>query len=162
VEEGVVLRRGSLVFCPFGGEEYCGDWCPPPSVPNLHQHPPWHWRSSVKLQARHSPEQVAIFSLPPSRSLPHPASLSLSSLLLRWAGGGRSGRRRGHRRSWAAVEAGVLTGFQFGRPGLGFGVPWGLKFSMLTGPRRGGGGRVGGPAVEESQLSSHHQKRRNQ
>jgi hypothetical protein len=23
VEEGVVLRRGSLVLCPFGGEEYC-------------------------------------------------------------------------------------------------------------------------------------------
>jgi hypothetical protein len=23
MEEGVVLRRGSLVLCPFGGEEYC-------------------------------------------------------------------------------------------------------------------------------------------
>jgi hypothetical protein len=23
VEEGVVLRRGSLVLCPFRGEEYC-------------------------------------------------------------------------------------------------------------------------------------------
>jgi hypothetical protein len=24
MEEGAVLRRGSLVPCPFGGEEYCG------------------------------------------------------------------------------------------------------------------------------------------
>jgi hypothetical protein len=24
MEEGVVLRRGSLVLCLFGGEEYCG------------------------------------------------------------------------------------------------------------------------------------------
>jgi hypothetical protein len=24
LEEGVVLRRGSLALCPFGGEEYCG------------------------------------------------------------------------------------------------------------------------------------------
>jgi hypothetical protein len=24
MEEGVVLRRGSLVLCPFGGEGYCG------------------------------------------------------------------------------------------------------------------------------------------
>jgi hypothetical protein len=24
MEEGVVLRRGSLVLCAFGGEEYCG------------------------------------------------------------------------------------------------------------------------------------------
>jgi hypothetical protein len=28
VEEGVVLRRGSLVLCPFGGEEYCGVGAP--------------------------------------------------------------------------------------------------------------------------------------
>jgi hypothetical protein len=24
MEEGVVLQRGSLILCPFGGEEYCG------------------------------------------------------------------------------------------------------------------------------------------
>jgi hypothetical protein len=36
MEEGVVLRRGSLVLCPFGGEEHCGVGAPP-SVPNLHQ-----------------------------------------------------------------------------------------------------------------------------
>jgi hypothetical protein len=28
VEEGVVLRKGSLVLCPFGGEEYCGVGAP--------------------------------------------------------------------------------------------------------------------------------------
>jgi hypothetical protein len=35
MEEGVVLRRGSLVPCPFGGEEYCG--VGDPFGPNLHQ-----------------------------------------------------------------------------------------------------------------------------
>jgi hypothetical protein len=35
MEEGVVLRRGSLVLCPFGGEEYCG--VGDPFGPNLHQ-----------------------------------------------------------------------------------------------------------------------------
>jgi hypothetical protein len=37
-EEGVILRRGLLVLCPFGGEEYCG--VSDPFGPNLHQHPP--------------------------------------------------------------------------------------------------------------------------
>jgi hypothetical protein len=39
VEEGVVLRRGSLVSCPFVGEEYCG--VGDPFGPNLHQQRPY-------------------------------------------------------------------------------------------------------------------------
>jgi hypothetical protein len=35
VEEGVVLRRGSLFLCPSGGEGYCG--VGDPFGPNLHQ-----------------------------------------------------------------------------------------------------------------------------
>jgi hypothetical protein len=38
VEEGAVLRRGSLVLCPFRGEEYC--CVDDPFGLDLHQHLP--------------------------------------------------------------------------------------------------------------------------
>jgi hypothetical protein len=38
MEEGVVVRRGSLVLCPFGREEYCG--VGDPFGPSLLQHLP--------------------------------------------------------------------------------------------------------------------------
>jgi hypothetical protein len=43
MEEGVVLQRGSLVLCPFGGEEYCG--VGDPFGPSLLQHLAKHFVS---------------------------------------------------------------------------------------------------------------------
>jgi hypothetical protein len=51
MEEGVVLRRGSLVLCPFGGEEYCG--VDDPFGLDLHQHlrrPPWRVGEEVGVE----------------------------------------------------------------------------------------------------------------